>query len=167
MTGVVVWLTGLPASGKSTLADRVAARLRAMPRPIAILDGDAVRAALRPVPGYDEPARCDYYETLGNLALLLSEQGLVVIVAATAHRRAWRDRIRAPGALIEVHVATPLEECLRRDPKGLYRSDAAALPGTGVEYEAPAAADVVANGGHDERALDEIIRRIERHAREG
>jgi adenylylsulfate kinase len=139
MNGLVVWLTGLPSSGKSTVARRTAALLRPE-LPVAVLDGDEVRAALRPQPGYDDAGRDAFYETLAR-------QGLVVLVPATAHRRAFRDRARdlAPDFL-EVLVDTPLEECRRRDAKGLYARAAegtTALPGIGVAFEPPPHPDLV------------------------
>lgn len=158
--GVVVWLTGLPASGKSTLAARIAARLRGERRAVVVLDGDEVRDALVPRPGHDEVARDGFYRSLAGLAALLARQELVVLVPATAHRRAWRALARALAPrFIEVHVATPLDECRRRDPKGLFARAAALpeLPGVGVEYEAPEPADVVAAGGGDGRTVDTVL----------
>jgi adenylylsulfate kinase len=161
VTGAVVWLTGPPASGKSTLARHLAERLRARGAAPLILDGDDVRAALVPAPGYDEPGREAFYCTLGNLACLVARQGPIAIVAATAHRRVWRDRVRAAAPrFVEVHVATPLEECRRRDPKGLYAASPAALPGAGLSYEPPLAPEVVAPGGDDDDAIDAIIARL-------
>lgn len=159
MTGAVVWLTGLPASGKSTLTAHLAARLREARRPALILDGDEVRAALIPVPSYDPRGRDAFYRTLANLACLAATQGLIVLVPATAHRRAWRALARdhAPR-FIEVHVATPLEECRRRDPRGLYSSaEASDVPGVGVPYEVPEAPDVVARDGDDAAACDHVL----------
>lgn len=161
--GVVVWFTGLPRSGKSMLADAVRARLVAQGRRPVVLDGDVVRAALVPRPGYDAEARDDFYATLGQLAAMLAHQGHVVLVPATAHKRAYRDAARelAP-AFVEVHVAASLEECKAHDRAGLYSSSArAALPGVGIAYEAPLAAEVVATGGEDARALDAVSARIE------
>ena len=116
MSGVVVWLSGLPSSGKSTLARAVRERLGPAS---CILDGDDLRAALVPAPGYDAGARASFYATLANVAALLARQGLVVLVPATAHRRAFRDRARelAP-AFVDVYVATAASECAARDPKG-------------------------------------------------
>ena len=161
--GLVVWLTGLPRAGKSTLAQAVHTRLEARGIKSVILDGDEVRKTLSPSPGYDREGRDDFYTTLGRLAALIARQGFIVLVPATAHRRAYRDATRemAP-AFIEVHVATPLADCVHRDPAGLYASSAhAALPGVGVEYEAPRAPDVIARGGDDRaavEAIDDLVR---------
>lgn len=162
MTGAVVFVTGLPAAGKSTLARAVVARLRGRGRPAALLDGDAVRAALSPRPGYDAAGRAAFYGTLGNLALLLAGQGLVAVVAATAHRRAFRDRVRAAGGrFVEVFVDTPAEVCATRDPKGLWAraraGGAPELPGAGPAYEPPRAPEVVARGGEDVAAVDAVV----------
>jgi len=162
MSGAVVWLTGLPSSGKSTLAARLVSRLRAAGRASAILDGDEVRAALVPRPGYTAPERDAFYATLAGLAALLARQGLVAVVPATAHRRAWRRRARdlAPR-FVEVHVDVNAEECRRRDAKGLYAKAALGgardLPGAGAEYEPPEAPEVTASGGEDAVALERIL----------
>ena len=140
--GLVVWLTGLPSSGKSTLAMRLKTRLCGAGKTAIVLDGDDVRAALRPTPGYDDASRDQFYETLAELAALLARQGFCVVVPATAHRRAYRTRARniAP-AFLEIWVDTPLAECARRDDKGLYarsRSQGTTtLPGADLVYEPP------------------------------
>jgi adenylylsulfate kinase len=159
VTGAVVWLTGLPASGKSTLAGHLAARLRDARTPVVVLDGDEVRAALVPSPGYDEASRDAFYRTLANLAALVAREGLVVLVPATAHRRRWRELARSLAPrFVEVHVATPLEECRRRDPRGVYtRGDTTEVPGVGVAYEAPDAPDVTAPAGDESTAADRVL----------
>jgi adenylylsulfate kinase len=158
--GAVVWLTGLPASGKSTLAERIVADLREARVASVVLDGDEVREALVPAPGHDEPGRDAFYRTLGELAALLARRGLVVVVAATAHRRAWREhaRGRAPR-FVEVYVATPLDECRRRDPKGLYARAASLpdLPGVGVPYEPPPRPEVIARSGDERPAATAVL----------
>lgn len=156
--GAVVWVTGLPSAGKSTFARALRERLRDVGRPALLLDGDAVRAALVPPPGYDEAGRAAFYATLGALALLAAEDGLVSVVAATAPRRRFRDAVRerAPR-FVEVHVATPPAVCAARDPKGLWAraraGGAPELPGGGVPYEPPLVPEVVATDGRDEGAL--------------
>lgn len=165
MSGAVVWLTGLPSSGKSTLAQRLLLRLRGAGRPAALLDGDEVRAALVPRPGYTSTERDSFYATLAQLAALLARQGLIAIVAATANRRAYRDqaRVLAPR-FIEVYLDVTAEVCRQRDAKGLYAraAEGAApdLPGAGAGYEPSAAPEVVARGGEDGIALEEILRRL-------
>ncbi|MCC6523568.1 MAG: adenylyl-sulfate kinase [Polyangiaceae bacterium] len=160
--GAVVWLTGLPSSGKTTLAWRVHAALRASGRAACVLDGDEVRRALVPAHGHDPAGRAAFYRSLGGLAALLASQGLVVLVPATASRRAFRDDARhLCGRFVEVHVATPLETCRARDPKGLYarasRGELSALPGMGEAYEAPARPEVRVEGGQDPEALARIL----------
>jgi adenylylsulfate kinase len=165
VSGTVVWVTGLPSSGKSTFARALRDRLAAAGVATALLDGDAVRAALVPPPGYDPGARAAFYETLGNLALALAAQGLAVVVAATGHRRAFRERVRAQAAsFVEVLVDVPPEECARRDPKGLWAraraGGAPELPGAALAYEPPRAPEVIARGGEDAAALEAAAARV-------
>lgn len=165
--GVVVWFTGLPSAGKSLLAKALFATLHALETPACLLDGDEVRAALATALGHSPDERASFYETLARLAALLAAQGLVVLVPATAHRRVFRERARelAPTYL-EVWVDTPLEECVRRDTKGLYQAQASGhaseVPGGDTEYEAPLAANVVAHGGTDAEAVTTVLNHIER-----
>jgi adenylylsulfate kinase len=170
--GFVLWLTGLPSSGKSTLARAVRERLVARGADGSaslVLDGDEVRAALRPNPGYDRTARDDFYHSLSNLAALCAEQGLVVLVPATANLRAFRARARARcgDRFAELFVDTPVDECATRDSKGLYRSSAAgavsSLPGAGATYERPEAPELVVRPGEPdaaERVARWIIERV-------
>ncbi len=161
--GAVVWITGLPSSGKSALAERLRRKLVHAKRPTILLDGDAVRAALKPAPGYDDHARRDFYETLANLAALFAAQGLVAIVPATAHLREYRERAKqlAPRYL-EVYVHVSAETCAERDAKGLYAAaregKVAGLPGADLPYEAPDAPDIIALGGYDDEAIGKILR---------
>lgn len=158
MSGAVVWFTGLPASGKTTLARRVRDVLREIGMPVCILDGDEVRDAIRPRPGYSPRERADVYETISNLAALLANQDLVVLVPATAHRRVYREHARSIAPrFFEIHIATPRAQCAQQDYKGLYRGDLTQLPGEGVEYEEPSAPDVIADGGHDRDAIACIV----------
>jgi adenylylsulfate kinase len=174
-TGAIVWFTGLPASGKSTLARRVQARLIARGKAVVLLDGDEVRDLLG-AHTYAPEARGQFYRTLAELAALIAKQGVIVLVAATAPNRRHRGHARAlvePGSFVEVWVSTPREVSEARDPKGLYaqarRDPANELPGVGAAYETPVIPDVTADGGLDdaaaaaiERQLDQIEQRRER-----
>ena len=166
MTGAVVWFTGRPASGKTTLARSVRERLVARGDPCCLLDGDEVRAALVPPPGYSAEERENFYSTLSGLGAMLAEQGLTVLIAATAHRRAFRvaARARAPRYL-EVYVAATRKECEARDVKQLYADVAAGrmtgLPGADVAFETPDEPDVIAVGGFDCDAVDRVIEALD------
>jgi adenylylsulfate kinase len=167
VTGAVVWIDGLPSAGKSTLAGHLVARLRQEGLPILLLDGDQVRQAILPAPGFEAEARTAFYGTLARLAALAAGQGIVAVVAATSNRRTYLDEARRhwPG-LVEVFVDVPLEECERRDAKGLYakahRGEAPALPGLFEPFERPVAPDVVASGGEDRAAIEEVRRKLGR-----
>jgi adenylylsulfate kinase len=163
--GAIVWFTGLPSSGKSRLACRVQAQLGAAGVACCVLDGDRVRRLIHPRPGYSRAERDDFYQTLGDLALELQQQGLVVLVPATADRRSYRDQVRARAPrFVEVWLNASLDECRRRDAKKLYAQVASGevhgLPGEDSGYEAPEAPEVSAQGGDDEPALQEIMRRL-------
>ncbi|HSD87943.1 MAG TPA: adenylyl-sulfate kinase [Kofleriaceae bacterium] len=160
MSGVVAWFTGLPSSGKSTLAGQVAAELRLRGVEAVVLDSDDLRGALVPRPGYDEQSRANLYGTLARLAATIARQGHVVLVPATAHRRAFRDAARqlAPS-FIEIFVDTPLEECKRRDTKGLYANAVAQAPGVGIDYEPPLHPELRVVSDGDDAAM--IANRIE------
>ena len=165
--GTIVWLTGLPSSGKSTLAARVADALRVRGHDaVVVLDGDALRAAIVPAHGYDDASRADFYETLARVAAMLAAQGLDILVPATAHRRAYRARARAlaPAGFVEVFVDTTPERCRERDAKGLYAQAAAGegaamLPGIGADYEAPEAPEEIVRED-DRDALGRLLARL-------
>jgi adenylylsulfate kinase len=164
MIGAIVWLTGLPASGKSTLANHVRQRLADIQRPAVILDGDAVRTALG-AHSYGSDDRDTFYRTLARLAELIASQGVIVLVPATAPRRAHREAARRTGyRFFEVWVRASQTECEARDVKGLYaaahRGEITALPGVNVAYEPPENADVIADGGNDDEAAAAIVRML-------
>lgn len=165
MTGIVVWFTGLPSSGKSRLAERVRERLIERGQPCCLLDGDRVRELLRPKPGYSDDDRENFYVTLANLAAEFARQGLIALVPATASKRTYREQARqlAPRFL-EVWLEADAEECRTRDAKGLYaqfaRGEVHGLPGQDEPYEPPLAPDVRAFGAQDEAALEMLLRQL-------
>jgi len=145
-----LWLTGLPGAGKSTLARLAAAELERRGRLVELLDGDVVRTHLSRDLGFSRADRETNVERIAWVASRLVRAGAVVVVAAIApyasSRRAARALVEEHGAFVEVHVATPLEECMRRDPKGLYaRAAAGEIAGvTGLDdpYEEPEAPEL-------------------------
>ncbi len=140
--GAVLWFTGLSGSGKSTLAEAVAPRLRAAGKRVEILDGDAVRTHLSRGLGFSREDREINVARIAFVAHLLARNGVFVITAAISPYRATRDEARRLiGDFVEIHVATPVEECIRRDVKGLYRRAIAGeieqFTGISDPYEAP------------------------------
>ena len=145
--GVVIWFTGVPASGKSTLADGVHDRLEAVGLPVENLDADEVRANLSPNLGYTEEARDENTKRLAWFAMKMSTYGANVMIAAVAPLQKYRDRAREWNEkFVEVFVDAPLEVCKERDPKGLYaradRGEVNDIAGWHQPYEAPAAPEV-------------------------
>lgn len=143
--GFTLWFTGLPCSGKSTLAEIVAKELEQRGRLVEVLDGDVVRTHLTKGLGFSKEDRDTNIRRIGYVCGLISKHGGVAISAAISPYRAIRDEVRAGVAqhatFVEVFVNTPLEECIKRDVKGMYKK---ALAGemknfTGVDdpYEAP------------------------------
>jgi bifunctional enzyme CysN/CysC len=161
--GATIWMTGLPGSGKSTIASGVEAHLLAAGRSAYILDGDNLRHGLNGDLGFSAQDRTENVRRTAEVSALLADAGVVVLVALVSPYRADRDAARAVHearglAFLEIHVATPLEECERRDPKGLYaRARAGEISGlTGVDdpYEPPQSPDVVVGAGE---SLDEAV----------
>jgi len=150
-----VWLTGLPASGKSTIARALSAELATRGVRAAVLESDAVRREITPQPKYGDTDRDAFYATLAYLARVLVLHGVPVIIDATANRRAYRDRAReAIPRFIEVYVRCPLPVCQARDPKGIYRRGAEGtaqnVPGVSAPYEPPSMPEVVVDGERDD-----------------
>lgn len=165
-SGFTLWFTGLSGSGKSTLAAGVARRLRAGGIRVEVLDGDEVRQNLSKGLGFSREDRDTNIRRIGYVARLLTRNGVVVIAAAISPYRAARDEVRREiGAFVEVHVRASLQECIRRDTKGLYRKALAGeLPQfTGVSdpYEEPATPELVVDT-EQETVAEGATRIIER-----
>jgi len=145
--GIVIWFTGIPASGKSTLAREIQQRIEAMGFAVENLDADEVRANLSPNLGYTEEARDENTKRLAWFASKLCGYGANMMIAAVAPMRRYRDRGREwCERFVEVYVDTPLEVCQQRDPKGLYaraaRGEVSDIAGMHQPYEAPLAQEV-------------------------
>lgn len=143
---MTVWMTGLSASGKSTIAHAVELALIESGRAVYVLDGDNVRHGLNRDLGFSKADRSENVRRLGEVARLMADAGLVAIVPAISPYEADRSAVRAAHAaaglpFLEVFVDTPLEICEARDPKGLYdmarRGEIQEFTGISDPYEAP------------------------------
>lgn len=142
----VIWFTGLPGSGKSTVADWVAEQLRQRGLPVERLDGDAVRRIF-PETGFTREERDAHLRRIGYLAGKLEAHGVFVVASFVSPYIASRDFVRSVcNSFVEIYVSTPLEECERRDPKGLYararREEIQNFTGVSDPYEAPVSPEV-------------------------
>jgi bifunctional enzyme CysN/CysC len=145
----VLWLTGLSGAGKSTIADIIEKKLLTAGRHTMLLDGDNVRHGLNRDLGFTDADRVENIRRVGEVAKLMAEAGLIVICSFISPFRAERRMVReltAPTAFLEVFIDTPLDECIRRDPKGLYAKARAGLlqnfTGLDSPYETPEAPEI-------------------------
>jgi len=169
----VVWFTGLPGCGKTTIAQHTKALLEDKDIPSKTLQLDEVRKVITPQPRYTEEEREIVYASLAYMAMLLYEAGVNVIVDATANRRKYRDLARdLVPRFAEIFVKAPLEVCMAREsvrkaefsPSGIYRKarEGAAVPGIGVTYEEPPNPEVVVDSSEmsPEQCAELVARRI-------
>ena len=149
-----VWITGLPASGKSTITRALVRELASRGVDAAVLESDALRQVLTPRPTYSDEERETFYRSIVYIGSLLVMHGVPVIFDATANRREYRAGARSGiERFIEVYVDCPLEVCVGRDPKGIYRKarsgEASTVPGAQAAYEPPKHPEVVVSGSGD------------------
>lgn len=167
----VIWFTGLPGCGKTTLARGVKARLEGRGIRVKVLELDEIRRVITPEPTYTDLEREVVYASLAYMAKLLSEAGTNVIVDATANRRRYRDlaRMLVP-TFAEVYVKASLPACIERErgrkavysPRGIYAKaadDGATVPGVNVAYEEPKSPEVVvdAEGLDPDQNADKVV----------
>jgi adenylyl-sulfate kinase len=171
MTGATIWFTGLSGAGKSTVASLVEAALIRRDQPVEVMDGDVVRTHLSKGLGFSKEDRDENVRRIGFVCNLLSKHGVFAIAAAISPYRSVRDdvRARANGKFLEVFVQASVEECTRRDAKGLY---AKALAGeiknfTGVSdpYESPLNPELTLDTAHEtpEHSAAKVIAALELH----
>ncbi len=162
-TPFAIWLTGLPACGKSTIAAALVAGLGEYGVNPVVLESDALRKVLTPKPTYSDEERDAFYRAMVYIGGMFIDHGVPVIFDATANRRAYRDAARQGiERFIEVYVHTPLSVCEQRDPKGIYRAargDTGNVPGVHAPYELPRAPEISVSGsGADaKQSANEII----------
>jgi len=163
---LVLWMTGLSGSGKSTLANTLEYKLvHTYGAHTYLLDGDNVRSGLNAGLGFSEADRRENIRRVGEVARLMYNAGLIVITAFISPYRSDRELVRSllqPEAFWEIYVSCPIETCIERDPKGLYRK---ALDGkisefTGINspYEAPEAPEIQVDTG--QLTVDECVELI-------
>ncbi|MCE4610781.1 MAG: adenylyl-sulfate kinase [Desulfurococcales archaeon] len=168
--GLVVWLTGLPGSGKTTIAEGVAERLRSEGFKVEVLDGDWARATVSEGSGFTREERIRHLKRIAWIARLLARNGVVVLCSFVSPyrdaRRMVREIVEEEVPFVEVYVKASLEEVMRRDPKGLYKK---ALKGeikhfTGVSdpYEPPDSPDLVIDTEREsvEESVDRLYRAV-------
>jgi adenylyl-sulfate kinase len=148
--GCVVWLTGLPASGKSTIAHMLEERLVRQGNLAYVLDGDNIRHGLNGDLGFSAEDRSENIRRVGEVAALFARAGVITIVAFISPYIAGRQGARKAAGddrFVEVYVDTPLDECEKRDPKGLYQKarggEIAEFTGIDAPYEPPENPEIV------------------------
>jgi adenylylsulfate kinase len=151
----VAWLTGLPGSGKSSIAQEAARRLEAIGTPVRVLELDEIRKVVTPVPRYTAEERELLYRALAYMALLLSREGINVLIDATAHKQQFRDMARGLiSRFAEIYLAASLECCRTRakdrrggfappDVYGFGGRPGSTVPGVDEAYEAPRRPELV------------------------
>jgi len=164
----VIWLTGLPGSGKSTIADSAVRKLHALGVHTYVLDGDNVRTGLNKDLGFTPEDRAENVRRVAEVSKLMRDSGVVVFVALVSPYRTDRETAAAlfgEDEFLEVYVNTPVEVCAERDPKGLYAKAAAGnlpnMTGVGQGYEAPNNPDLILAGTGDlDRSVDTLVAAI-------
>ncbi len=163
--GAVLWFTGLSASGKSTLARLVEQELFAQGCHTYILDGDNIRHGLNSDLGFSPEDRVENIRRIGEVAALMMDAGVIALTAFISPYRADRRRCRnivPAGSFIEVYCQCSLEECERRDPKGLYKKaragQIAEFTGISAPYEEPEVAEIIVPT--DQQSPHESVRQI-------
>jgi len=149
--GFVVWFTGLPGSGKTTLANGVAEKLREKGYRVEVIDGDWARKTISLGAGFTREERKIHLHRIAWVARLLARNGVIVLCSFVSPyrevRRMIREIIEEEAPFIEIYVQCPLEECIRRDPKGLYkkalRGEIKHFTGISDPYEPPENPDII------------------------
>ena len=166
LAGATIWFTGLSGSGKSTVASAVAARLTAAGAAHYLLDGDNLRFGLNGDLGFDRASREENVRRVSEVARLFADAGVCALVPVISPYRAGREHARAIHeaaglVFIEVHMATTLDECERRDPKGLYararRGELTGMTGIDDPYEAPEHPELTFDQGTDPVAAADAV----------
>jgi adenylylsulfate kinase len=161
--GFAVWITGIPASGKSSVTRELVKKLATRGISVVALESDEMRKILTPVPTYGQQERDSFYRSLALIGGLITRSGIPVVFDATANRRAYREYARTLiPRFVEVYVTCPLEICMKRDPKGIYgravTGETSMVPGIQATYEPPLNPDITLDGrNRPEAAADAVV----------
>lgn len=176
--GWCVWVTGLPGSGKSTIANLLAEKFRLLGVHAYILSSDALRKIITPNPKYTEEERDIVYGALVYIARILTDNGVNVIIDATGNRRKYRDQARREiSRFMEAYIRCPLEVCVKREtrrnvessygaPENIYAKafsgESETVPGLGAPYEEPINPEVTVNSDKlgPEKCAEKILRAV-------
>ncbi len=165
--GFTAWFTGLPCSGKSTLADILADRLRDMGLKVESLDGDITRKHLSRGLGFSKEDRDENIRRVGFVAQLLTRNGIAVTAAFVSPYIEIRDEIRGEiGDFVEVYVRCPVETCIERDVKGMYKKalsgEISSFTGVSDPYEEPPNPEVVVDTDKEspEESIEKILNKL-------
>lgn len=161
----ILWFTGLSASGKSSIANSLARKLFDQGNQIVVLDGDNIRHGLNKDLGFDENSRKENIRRIGEVSKLFIESGQIVLTAFISPYKEDRNVVRTlveDGEFIEVYVKCSVEECERRDPKGLYKKarneEIKNFTGISAPYEAPDNPEIIVDS--EQFAIEECTQQI-------
>lgn len=164
VSAFAIWVTGLPASGKSTIVAALQPKLEGLGLTVEVLESDVVRRVITPVATYSKAERDQFYRALAFLGARLVAHGVTVVFDATANRRAYREFARQLiPRFLEVAVDCPLNVCMERDRKGTYhkgaRGESSTVPGLQEPYETPLHPDLLVDSTKTapEAAADHIL----------
>lgn len=166
--GFAIWITGIPASGKSSITRELMKKLAIRGVSTVVLESDEMRKILTPFPTYRQEERDVFYRSLALIGGLITRSGVPVIFDATANKRAYREyaRMLIPR-FVEAYVTCPLEICMKRDPKGIYgrafASKTGMVPGIQATYEPPLNPDITLDGRNPpETSADAVVDLLKR-----
>ena len=160
--GFAIWITGIPASGKTSITRELVKALAVRGIPVVVLESDEMRKILTPVPTYDQKERDAFYRALALIGGVITRSGVPVIFDATANKRAYREYARTLiPRFVEAYITCPLEICMKRDPKGIYGRAVAGktstVPGIQATYEPPDNPDITLDGRNPPAAAADTV----------
>ncbi|MDD4096142.1 MAG: adenylyl-sulfate kinase [Oscillospiraceae bacterium] len=159
--GIVIWLTGLSGSGKSTISEAVEKHLNRSSKVVFRLDGDDLRSGINSDLGFSESDRTENIRRVAHIASLFQKAGIIVLCSFISPMSKMREMARSiVGAehFIEVYVRAEKEVCAQRDPKGLYQSNTAGLTGVSSPYEEPESPDIILDT--EILSVDDCVERV-------